>query len=417
MAEFNSEMYLRQQTPDILGGIQSGLKIGEMKRQRKAADTAEMFKKGLREAATTDANGNVTYDQKRLSALGGMFPQEVSEMQAQNKASAFEQKKREQEMLMKHQEYAAPIVLSMSDPQSYQQGLQKLKAAGNPMAQELPPEFDPKLMAAYHRQVTPVAQHFAMKKEQADMESRGFTQDGSGKWVAAKGGSADLSNREKAAQIAKLNAERDYIAAGKPGGRGAGGGGGMMAGQGGGGIRLSPDKVLKVQEGDSVAQMLPAIADTIKANEGSFGPFMGRAMSMNPYNEKSQTIDSQMRASSQAFGKYMEGGVLRKEDEDKYRKMFPNLSDTPEVAQNKLAIVQKLLVDKQSGDLNALKTAGYNTAPFQKRESPALPNVLGTNNKATAPAAPHPQDNEAVQWAKQNAKDPRAAAILKANGA
>ena len=67
MAEFNSEMYLQQRTPDILGGIQSGMKIGEMKRQRKSADTAEMFKKGLREAATTDEKGNVTYDQKRLS--------------------------------------------------------------------------------------------------------------------------------------------------------------------------------------------------------------------------------------------------------------------------------------------------------------------------------------------------------------
>lgn len=33
-----------------------------------------------------------------------------------------------------------------------------------------------------------------------------------------------------------------------------------------------------------------------------------------------------------------------------------------------------------------------------------------------APSPPHPQDNQAIQWAKQNMNDPRAQAILKANG-
>jgi len=39
----------------------------------------------------------------------------------------------------------------------------------------------------------------------------------------------------------------------------------------------------------------------------------------------------------------MEGGVLRKEDEIKYRKMLPQITDTPQVARNKIKNVTEML--------------------------------------------------------------------------
>jgi hypothetical protein len=47
---------------------------------------------------------------------------------------------------------------------------------------------------------------------------------------------------------------------------------------------------------------------------------------------------------------------------------------------------------------------------FTKTAPPAAKPVIA------GPAKPHPQDNEAVTWAKQHPKDPRSAAILKVNG-
>lgn len=147
------------------------------------------------------------------------------------------------------------------------------------------------------------------------------------------------------------------------------------------GKQLPSDKVLLVNEGNSIPTMLTSIKDTIKNNGDAFGPIAGRLGSMNPYDTKSQTIDSQVRAASQAFGRYMEGGVLRKEDEEKYRKMFPTLSDTPAVAANKLAIVEKLLVDKQTSNVAALKNSGYDTSGVtQKLEGGQLPAILGGQN-------------------------------------
>ena len=140
---------------------------------------------------------------------------------------------------------------------------------------------------------------------------------------------------------------------------------------------LPPDKVLNVNEGNVIPQQLSDIRQTINQNSGSFGPVMGRLNSINPYDEKSKTIEAQMRAAAQAFGRYMEGGVLRKEDEEKYRHMFPQLSDTPEVAKNKLAIVDRLLASKQGSNVSALKTSGYDVSGVDSGLSvPDAPSIL-----------------------------------------
>jgi tRNA A37 N6-isopentenylltransferase MiaA len=62
----------------------------------------------------------------------------------------------------------------------------------------------------------------------------------------------------------------------------------------------------------------------------------------------------------------MEGGVLRKEDEEKYRKMFPQLSDTPELAKAKLQQVDKMLRQKLQKDVAALKSSGYDVGGLEK---------------------------------------------------
>lgn len=144
---------------------------------------------------------------------------------------------------------------------------------------------------------------------------------------------------------------------------------------------LPADKVLAVQQGEQIPKQLEDIKATLANKKDLFGPIKGRLSSMNPYNQEAQTTDAQLRASSQAFGRYMEGGVLRKEDEEKYKKMFPQLSDTPEVAADKLAIVDRMLRQKQAGDVGALETAGYDTKSFARSGLiPDAPKSLGARD-------------------------------------
>lgn len=150
------------------------------------------------------------------------------------------------------------------------------------------------------------------------------------------------------------------------------------------GKQMSATEVAKFDEGNQIPSMLQDVKATIANNGDMFGPVAGRMASMNPYNEKGKTADSQFRTSSQAFGKFMEGGVLRKEDEDKYREMFPKLSDTPEIAANKLANVERLLAQKQGSTIAALKGSGYNVDAIDKKIAiPEIPGVLAGGSRQT----------------------------------
>lgn len=354
MARLDHSIYFQQKTPDILGGVQEGLSLRDMVRRDKEATTQKDFNEALKQSYTTDPNGVPVFNQARLSDLAKIDPVRAQQMKQEMDTRARGEKNMDLNDMMSRTKYGSQLLSGVEDEKTYQLTKPKLIQAGIYKPEELPPTLDKNWLKAQQYAGITLADRLKMQLGQADMRKTG-------------------------AEIAKLNAETRKVMA--------------ESGTDGQGTKLAADKVMRIQEGDSVASMLPDISETIKANSDSFGPIAGRIGGMNPYDTKSQTIDAQMRASSQAFGRYMEGGVLRKEDEEKYRKMFPNLSDSKEVAENKLAIVQKLLVDRQRGDLDALTKAGYNTEPFNRRESPALPQVLGGGAPKSAPAQKIDYDN------------------------
>lgn len=86
----------------------------------------------------------------------------------------------------------------------------------------------------------------------------------------------------------------------------------------------------------------------------------------------------------QVIGKALEGGVLRKEDEAKYARILPTISDTPQVAMSKLQGLEAALIQRRSQLLEDLADAGYETGRFQER--------IGAPTPAPAPvAAPSPR--------------------------
>jgi len=125
------------------------------------------------------------------------------------------------------------------------------------------------------------------------------------------------------------------------------------------GKELGANAVLKVNEGNVIPTTLVNLSGKMQENRDLFGPIKGFIGEQNVYDVKAQVMDSEIRAASQQFGRFMEGGVLRKEDEEKYRKMFPNLRNKIEVADQKLNVVNRILRDKQSSDLKALEAQGF----------------------------------------------------------
>ena len=133
--------------------------------------------------------------------------------------------------------------------------------------------------------------------------------------------------------------------------------------------------VRMLAEAQLMPEILGDVGGLIEKQPQLFGPVSGRAGAVNPYASEAQKANAQIEAAAQMVGKYMEGGVLRAEDVVKYKRMLPQLSDTPEVAASKMNQVQEMLAKKYNHDLEALTQGGYDVSRFQplafKRKVPA----------------------------------------------
>jgi hypothetical protein len=100
----------------------------------------------------------------------------------------------------------------------------------------------------------------------------------------------------------------------------------------------------------SISQTQKALSDLsdlkiiIESNTDKIGPIYGLA-ALNPWSE-SRKIQADVDRIRQTVGKALEGGVLRKEDEEKYKKILATLTDTPDTAIYKIdALISSITRD------------------------------------------------------------------------
>ncbi len=125
---------------------------------------------------------------------------------------------------------------------------------------------------------------------------------------------------------------------------------------------------------DSLLDLRAKINDNIQY----VGPIKGLA-ALNPWS-KARRIQADIDRIRQTVGKALEGGVLRKEDEEKYKKILSTITDTPETAQYKIT---QLISDIQSNIVNYGKGLGLSEAYINSKlldTSLYEQNLLNENN-------------------------------------
>lgn len=202
-------------------------------------------------------------------------------------------------------------------------------------------------------------------------------------------------------------------------------------------LKLDKEKTKAISSGDaerlaahdSALSQLSDLSKTVAANEDIVGPVAGRVATLNPYNVRSKTLDASLKIAAQNIGKSLEGGKLTDADIERYRQMLPSVTDTPAVAQEKIATVSRLVQQRREAELKNLGQAGADVSRFAAIEpiktkimepKEAAMNKVVTDLFGGTPAMatqPHPKDQQAIEWAKKNSTDPRAIAILKRFGA
>lgn len=112
---------------------------------------------------------------------------------------------------------------------------------------------------------------------------------------------------------------------------------------------LSDTAIKEVTQTQSALDNLTVLRDVIKNNLQYIGPVQG-LQRFNPYSKARQT-QAEVDRVRQIVGKALEGGVLRKEDEEKYKKILATLADTPETALYKI----DALTGQLERDINTYK--------------------------------------------------------------
>lgn len=101
---------------------------------------------------------------------------------------------------------------------------------------------------------------------------------------------------------------------------------------------LSDTAISTISQSQKALSDLVDLRQIIVANKGKIGPIKGLE-ALNPWSEK-RKVQADIDRVRQTVGKALEGGVLRKEDEEKYKKILTTITDVPETALYKLDALQ-----------------------------------------------------------------------------
>lgn len=120
---------------------------------------------------------------------------------------------------------------------------------------------------------------------------------------------------------------------------------------------------------------------TLVTKKSPTGPLQGIVATVNPWAD-ARKARAHLDLVRQIVGKALEDGVLRKEDEEKYKRIIPNITDTYDLAMSKLSLLEQTINDDIGAFEAEQRAAGRRTATGGLPTSP--PSRIG----GAGPGAP-----------------------------
>jgi len=119
---------------------------------------------------------------------------------------------------------------------------------------------------------------------------------------------------------------------------------------------MSQADITKITDFQSGLSSLTELRKTISDNLQYVGPISG-FQAINPWS-KARQVQANIDKVKQTVGKALEGGVLRKEDEEKYKKILSTINDTPETATYKIDSLKSSLERDLANYITVVGEAG-----------------------------------------------------------
>jgi hypothetical protein len=149
------------------------------------------------------------------------------------------------------------------------------------------------------------------------------------------------------------------------------------------GRRLTDAAIKQISETKSAIDSLRDLRVTLQENEQYIGPVAGLA-ALNPYSE-AREAQAKIDLVRQRVGKALEGGVLRKEDEEKYRRILATLRDVPSTAIFKVDNLIATLERDLDNYIEEQRSAGRRVAQPPRPGAPTDTNAPLGSVTVTAP--------------------------------
>lgn len=140
---------------------------------------------------------------------------------------------------------------------------------------------------------------------------------------------------------------------------------------------LSTTEVNKITDYKFGLDALAELTKTVEENSEYIGPLSGW-QAINPWSE-GRRVQANIDKVRQTVGKALEGGVLRKEDEEKYKKILATITDTPETAIYKLESLKTSLERDLATYITTLGQTGRFVGGV--KEQPSAVDVEGLRTK------------------------------------
>jgi hypothetical protein len=120
---------------------------------------------------------------------------------------------------------------------------------------------------------------------------------------------------------------------------------------------LSEKEIDTLQQQGSAQSLLTQMRQGITDNKNLFGWWEGLKANV-PWDVEHKNAQAVLKLGDQVIGKMLEGGVLRKEDETKYREMLPQLTDPYDVATHKMDLFERNIQEQYQRYRQTLKATG-----------------------------------------------------------
>lgn len=411
MSQIDTSMYQNVQAPDFMAGVtgyMQGMKLKEMARQQTLNDRSMQYDNTLKTAYQPDPNtGQLVFNPQKLSDLAAIDPQRAYGQQVQMRQDALAQQKAQLDSHQVQLGIMGQILGGVHDQDSYDSAKKDLVSYGHFGPGEIPDEYSADWVKSNQMRALSY-------KDQLDQTNKQIEQ-------AQKGQEADAKTSEAASKAAEVGVRKDDLA-------------------------IQRQKFEKEQYGqqlDQTQKILESARGNPAVSQAQTDLYSAKKINtlVGQYGDANQMPPAQVNLLAGEVAKMANGGaptleVLREIRPDTIRgslaESAQKVMNEPTPA-NQGAFVKQLqaysngisddargvIKDKVGRVLDARQRT-LNPVDHAKLKSGYLDPLMNPDRPATSPAAglaAHPQDAQAVQWAKSNPTDPRSAKILQMNGA